>query len=166
MFCYVVGNSIKTLLAGKLHFLWRMGMGHPSRAGIWASGLAARFITSHPPGGVRTGGISASDPGWPQRNKTMPWNLCPTQILPTTLPSPEHLPQELAEPPRPCCMSAPPGFGAAQGIWHSRGQKNFVPVMGSFPTAKDKYFTPSCIHHAGPFTHFHPSLMSSFITFS
>lgn len=83
MFCYVVGNSIKTLLAGKVHFLWRMGMGHPSRAGIWegiwASGLGARFITPCPPAGVRMGGISASEPGWPRRNKTVPRNLlCPT----------------------------------------------------------------------------------------
>lgn len=36
-FCYAVGSSIKTLLARELHFLWKMGMGPPSRAGrIWA----------------------------------------------------------------------------------------------------------------------------------
>lgn len=107
MFCYVVGNSIKALLAGKLHFLWRVGMGHPSRAGIWASGLAAKFITSHPPAGIRTGGIT-SEPGWPHRHKTAPWNLlCPTAWHPNDPPSLEHLPWELGEPPRSCCIPAP-----------------------------------------------------------
>lgn len=118
MFCYVVGNSIKTLLAGKLHFLWRMGLGHPSRAGIWGSGLAARFITSRPPASVP---LNLAGRG---ETKQCHRNCCfPHTSIPTTLPSLELLPQELAEPPRSCCMPAPAptGFGAAQGILARQG---------------------------------------------
>lgn len=63
-FCYEVGNRLKTLLAGKLHVLWSMGMGHPSeQGGFELFGLAARFITSCHPAWIMMGGISASELG-------------------------------------------------------------------------------------------------------
>lgn len=164
MFCYVVGNSIKTLLAGKLHFLWRMGMGHPSRAGIWASGLAARFITSPPPASVPLNLAGHGEPKQCHRTGCVPHTLASQQPSPTW--SISH--RSWLSHPGPAACQHPHhlGLGLHRASQHSRGQKNLVPVMGSFPTAKDKYLTRSYIHHAGPFTHPHPSLMLSVTTFS
>lgn len=150
-------------------------MGHPSRAGIWewiwASGLATRFLTSCPPARIRIGGISASEPGWPWRNKRMPWSLlCATHQHPNNLPSLEHLPQELREgsdtrqsgwatqvllhpsthPP------SLPGFGAAQGIWHSRGQKTLSLSWAAVPLPRINISPGTTFTTQGPspiFTH-------------
>lgn len=53
IFAMGFGNSVRTVLAGKLHVLWRKGMGQQDAFGL--SGLAARFITLSHPSRIRIG---------------------------------------------------------------------------------------------------------------